>query len=452
MSWVDFFKQKIKEISPGLFPQDYKKVKIIATISTDSVVASSFLIKTFQYLNYNFSCSFEKIINTKDILEDSSELFVLINPGLSAENIEQIKQKKIIIIESESKNKIEGLIAISPQQFDQNLVVPASSLTYLLCKEFYSHVTDISYLLPLPFFETNLVIPEQLLNEAIISKKLDIKKGITLLISQTLPIHKAVANTFSPYLPQISGSEDNAINFLIESEVPVRENSKFKKVEDLNEDQTKKLVTSILLKRLGSERNPDQLLDNSFLLVSEDDTSIIKDLKSFNYLIQACLAYSKPSLALNICLMPKNKTKAYEYVNNSQIGLAKAMEFYLINKRSLTAGNEELSIIKTETVLDVKLLNMFTKIVNSSNFLPGKIIGVSTINSGGEILLQLEPSIEKYKELLPKLIEELKKLMVFSLDFSNNIPIIIVPGDQEESLMTNILKSSENIKINQHQT
>lgn len=448
MGWADFFKEQIKEISQKIFSPKIKKIKILSSIDTDSIVGAAFFVRTLDKLNYSFSCSFCKKINDNTVNEinsDISEAVVLINPKTSAEKINKIN-KKIIVIESISKEISEKATTISPQAFLQNLEVPVSALIYILCKELCKEITDISYLIPLGFFETDLDIPETLLNETIISKKLEIKKGITILSSQTLPIHRAIADTLCPYLPGISGSEDNAIKFLIENEIPVRENSKFKKLSDLNEEQTKRLLTAVMLKRLGSERSPEMVLGNTYIIISEDENSIIKDLKGFHYLIQACIAYGKPALALNICLNLLYKSKAYEFVMNSQVEIAKAMEYYLLNKKSMTIENPEITFIKMDSNLDYKFLNIFAKIVNNCNFLNSRLVGVIAFNPGGEALVQLEIN-NNDKRVLLELVKNLQNLIKFDADFGNNSIVLRVSQEEEEALLNKIVIASEGIKV-----
>lgn len=442
MSWVDFFRQRIKDF-PNLFPREMQ-IKIIATPSIDSIVACSFLIKLFFSLSYNFSCSFYKRINDSALTglsNDPAEILIFVNPNFSPINkLKSTTKKEIIVIQGSLNESSTEVKIISSSLINSEKPIPASSLTYILCKELYSGISELSYLLPLSYLSLDLQPPEELLNEAIISKKLEIRKGVTILSSQTVPIHKAIADTLCPYLPGISGSEDAAVNLLIENAIPIRENNRFRRVIDLTEDETKKLLTAILLKRLGSEKNPDLILGQTYIMPTEDDNSIIKDLKGFLFLLDSCISYSKYSLAVNLCLNPNNKSKALEFFNNAMASLVSSMEHYLSNKKTLTAESENIVILNMAAVLDYKFLSQFARIVINSNFLGKKIIAIMVQNPIGETICLLADSPPSIEQLLKNM------LIKFDQDSTETNTIITLQPNLEEELIKNLLSSSENIK------
>ena len=53
-----------------------------------------------------------------------------------------------------------------------------------------------------------------------------------------------------PFIPGITGSEENALNFLNELGINPREGNHFKKLVNLSEEELKILITGIILKRL----------------------------------------------------------------------------------------------------------------------------------------------------------------------------------------------------------
>lgn len=424
MVWVDSFRQRAKESFPNFFPSNSKtKIKIIAEPEIDSLIASVFLIKAFQHFSFNFSFSFQKKITEQlidEIEKDSAELIILVYQGIAQNIIEKIN-KRIIIF--------------NQQKFSQEKKIPISSLVYFFCKEYYHEISNLSYLLPIPYIHNNSEPDESIIQESLVSKKLDIKKGLAILSSQTLPLHKSIANTLYPYLPGISGSEDEAVSLLIENNIPLRENNRFRNLTDLNEEETKRLLTSILLKRLGSEKNPEMVMGNTYTMVAEDENSFIKDLKCFAFLLESCLAFSKYSLAVSICLNPSNKSMAIEYVNNTLAGIVSAMNYYLDNRKSILNETGKIAIISMNHNLDYRLISIFSKALFNSNIYSGKIIAISLMNPASQIIFSLESDKSLYN-----LLESLPKTINIKPEDTNSFTLYI-HQEQEETLIKALLEA-----------
>lgn len=419
MAWVDSFRQKAKESFPNFF--SFKiKTRIIAEPTIDSLIASSFLIKTLQHFSFNFSFSFQKKITESIIAEiekDPSELIILI-------------YEKPLYLPEKSDKKI---IIFSQQQFNQN--IPISSLIYFFCKDYYPEISALSYLLPIPYIQNNSEPDESIIQESTFSKKLDVKKGLTILSSQTLPLHKSIAYTIFPYLAGISGSEDEAVNLLIENNIPLRENNRFRNLTSMNEEEIKKLLTAILLKRLGSEKNPEMVMGNTYTMTSEEDNSFIKDLKCFTLLLESCLAFLKYSLAVSICLNPSNKSKAIEYVNSTITGVALAMQFYLDNKKSKVTETDKVVVLALNQNLDYRLIDMFSRIMLNSNIYPGKTIAVISMNPASQIIC----NIKSNKTIYP-ILESLSKSINIKPEETNSFTIYL-PQDKEQELLKALLEA-----------
>ena len=306
---------------------------------------------------------------------------------------------------------------------------------YFFCKEYYHEISNLGYLLPIPYIHNNSEPDESVIQESLVSKKLEIKKGLAILSSQTLPLHKSLANTIYPYLPGISGSEDEAVSLLIEDNIHLRENNRFRNLADLTEEETKRLLTSILLKRLGSEKNPEMVMGNTYTMILEDENSFIKDLKCFSLLLESCLAFSKYSLAVLICLNPSNKSKAIEYVNSTLAGIVSAMAYYLDNRKSIVNETGKIAIISLNHNLDYKLIDIFSKIIFNSNIYPGKIIAIISMNPASQVICRMESSKTLYGFL-----ENLSKSINIRPEETNSFTLHL-KQEQEEDFIKVLLEA-----------
>jgi len=90
-----------------------------------------------------------------------------------------------------------------------------------------------------------------------------IKKGL-MLYPSTRPLDRALDYCSNPYIPGVSGSRPGVLELLRDSRL-VPENGKYKALYELNEDEMKRLITSIVLKSKGNAK-VEEMIGNLFLV------------------------------------------------------------------------------------------------------------------------------------------------------------------------------------------
>src|SRR3989338_6112075 len=161
-----------------------------------------------------------------------------------------------------------------------------------------------------------------------------VKRGLRIFGGHTKPLHKALEYCTDPYIPGVTGSESGAIQFLYDLGIEPKSGSNWKKIIHLNDDEMKKLVTGIIMRRLGEE-SPEDVLGNIYLLKEEQDESPTKEVKEFATLLNACGRMGKASLGIWACLGDqKIKDKAIRNMSDYKKQIIDAINWYNGNKYS----------------------------------------------------------------------------------------------------------------------
>jgi len=209
-----------------------------------------------------------------------------------------------------------------------------------------------------------------ILEDAVNSKKIEVKIGLRMFGMQTRPINKVLEYTTDPYIPGVTGSEQGAKRFLQEIGLNFVENGKYKKLVQLSEAEMKKLVTSIILKRIGSEEKPEDVLGKIYILTEEEDENPLKDAKEFSTLLNACGRMNKPSIGIGCCLGDKkSKEEAITLLLDYKREIINSLNWFYANKNKFPEGKGYI-LINAEDHLKDTMIGTLGSMISKSNLYP----------------------------------------------------------------------------------
>ena len=389
---MEEFLKHVKEVAGKFKSIDKKPIKLIGNLDSDGITATSILIKAFLRENLKFSVSVIKQITPKIVSELKHEpydtiVFTDLGSGYLTQLEEHLSNKTIFILDHHIPDKKETKFHhVNPHMFmiDGGKEISAAGVSYLFAKFLNPNNIDLAYLAIIGAigdvqenqgFEK---LNQYILEDALLSKKVEVKTGLRLYGMQTKPLHKVLEYSTNPYIPNVTGSETGAILFLQELGIPVQENGKFRKFTNLTEEEIKKIVTAIILRRMGSESNPEDIFGPIYLLQGEDDESPTKDLREFSTLINCCGRMGKPTWGVGTCLNEKySKEKAIELLNEYRREIINALNWYYNNKsdKSKVIEGSGYVILNAEDYIRETIIGTTISIIAKSNIYPeGTII------------------------------------------------------------------------------
>ncbi|MEM3091501.1 MAG: DHHA1 domain-containing protein, partial [Candidatus Pacearchaeota archaeon] len=306
--------------------------------------------------NFIYSIPKNKIILFLDLA--SGSLNHIKNAGL----------KEVFIIDHhEVIQDIPSEVHMLNPWFNGKEKISTSGLVYLFCKEIEKEDKKLIKLAVLgmigDLMEKNIeLISDNIINEPDINKK----RGL-LIYPATRPINKILEYNSEPYIPDITGNPSGVIELL--REVGIKpSNGRYKSLIELTDDETKKLITAIIL-RNPQARNKD-IIGDIFLIKFYNK---LEDARELSAIINACSRLGRSTTALKFCLeVASAKKEAEEIHMQYKQHIISALDF--VSKIEKIEGKEFIIINAKDEIKDTLIGTIASILSNSSIYKEGTII------------------------------------------------------------------------------
>ncbi|MBU2639685.1 MAG: DHH family phosphoesterase [Nanoarchaeota archaeon] len=421
---MDSFFNSIKEAA-SQFSKIKTPIRIISHLDTDGLSSASILIKTLTRLNKVFSLSIVKQLSPQVLNEFRNEeyenyVFLDLGSGHLKEINSVLKNRTIFILDHHVPQDYKtNFTQINPHlhKLDGNKEISGAGITYLFSKAINPENKDLAYLAILGAIgdvqedkDGFTGLNKDILQDAVSSGLLEVKKGLRMFGSQTRPLYKVLQYSTDPYIPGITGYEDLAREFLNNLRIDPN-----KKLIHLSEEEIKNLVSAIIVQRMGSETDPEDVLGNIYILNDKEEASPTRDLKEFSTLLNACGRLNRPSLAIGTCLNDiKSYEKALEISQKYKEEIIKSLNWFYKNKDSKSViETPDLTIINAEDNIKDTIIGTMTSMISKSNVYPPETILLSlahTLDNNTKISIRIsgfKANDVDLREVLSKITEKI---------------------------------------------
>lgn len=354
-------------------------IKVVSHLDADGLTSATIISKSLIRNGNEFSLSIVRQLDEKVIKELSLEdynyfLFVDLGSGFLNLIDKHLSDRKIFILDHHVPENFESnsIMHINPHLIGlDSYSISGAGLAYLFAKELDEKNKDLAYISVIggmgDRIDFDYGFNEIILKDAINSGKLEIKKGLKMFGTQTRHLLKLLQYSTDPYIPGVTGTEEGTLNFLSELEINYKnENGDFKKLNDLNEEELKKLVTGVILKRFGSEEHPEDVIGNIYLLKDEEE-GYTKDAKEYATLLNACGRLRKPSIGIGTFMENSIfKERANEILKNYKLDIINALNWFYNNKDKFVKGEKFIIINAGDNIKD-SMIGTLCGIISNSN-------------------------------------------------------------------------------------
>jgi len=380
------FKEQIKNAC-----EEFKKIdknetiRLVSHLDADGVSACSIMIRLLNNCNMKYSVSIVQQL-TKDVLKglglEPYNHFIFTDIGSnSLSDINRVLNgKKVIILDHhtpEKVEKIENITLVNPHLFriDGGKEISGAGVVYLFASMLDKKLEDMAYVAVIGAIgdiqeeRGFLKLNKEILDVAVEKGKIKIIKGLRIFGAQTKPLHKVLEYSTDPYIPDVTGSESGAIQFLQQIGINPKNGNGWKKIVHLNEEEIKKLVTGVIMKRLNKEKDADDVLGNVYILKEEVKESPTRDVKEFATLLNACGRMDKASLGIGTCLGDeKMKRKAIASLSEYKREIVHSLRWFEENKESeLVFNGNGFVIINAQDMVMPTIIGTLASILSKSN-------------------------------------------------------------------------------------
>jgi RecJ-like exonuclease len=364
------FFEEIEKVAKAVKPIiKEKNVKIFFHYDADGITSASIFSKMLIRENVNFQLRALKQLTKNfinSIIVDKNDFIVFLDFGSGQlDNLKKILDiTQVLIIDHHQPSKYShvNLFHLNPLLFKDE-EVPSAMITYLFAKFFDKKNLDLIDLAVIGALadahEDELKLKEissKIFKEAEMLGKISVTKDLKFY-GRSKPIHQSLAFSFDPFIPGVSGSESQAVQFLSEIGIPIMYDNEIRRLKDLTKEEKQKLATAIISERIRYSKRAEDIFGNVYTLIGKPEE--IQDVREFGTLINACGRTGNAGLAIRLCL-------------NDYLSLSRCLDI-LIDYRKMVG--EALGLLREKEIISKK---EFANFIIGGNKVPDSIIGTIT--------------------------------------------------------------------------
>ena len=292
---------------------------------------------------------------------------------------------------------------VNPHEFgiDGATEISAAGLAYLVARKMSPSNSDLSVLAVVGALgdmqdknnERRLRGPNELaVQDGIKCGSLRTDKDLLFFGRETRPIHRALALTTTPYLPHLTGEEDNCTALLASHKIPLKVGERWRTTSDLSREEKQTLLSAIveLLVSKGFKGSKAvELIGTVYTITGEPAGSLTRDAREFSSMLNACGRMDREGLAVSICLGERGGIleEVQELVARYRKTLAEYME-WLTETPSAIMELNAVCVVRGEDKIAENMTGALSSILSSAGHLrPNKatIVGARSRDGGVKI-------------------------------------------------------------------
>jgi single-stranded-DNA-specific exonuclease len=343
---LEFFEAALSRAAEDFRKIDKSKtIKLVSNLDADGITAASIMVKVLERENLAYSlCILHQLKDddAKELAGEDYKVYVFCDLGSGQLNSlnKHFNGKKVFILDHhEVQGKPEeNIIHLNPHifGFDNFSEISAAGMCFFFARAVDKKNEDLAHLAIIGaigdvqekngFTGLNSII----LDIAVKKKKIRVEKGLKLFGLQTRPIHKLLEYSSDLPIPDVTGSESGAVQFLKRLNIePVNNKGKWRAFNDLGDDEKKRLAAGIVMNRqTGGIKNPEDIFTNVYLL-EDEQPGHFRDAKEFSTLLNSCGRMNNASLGIGACLGDKKqRAKAISSLMDYKKEIINSMNWY----------------------------------------------------------------------------------------------------------------------------
>ena len=367
----------------------------------------------------------EKILEGIEQIQSSLVVFSDIGSGYLDIISKIFRNRGVAVIDHHQPNgEARGISHFNPHTmgFNGSEEISGAGTAYLIAKTLDSRNVDLSGMAIVGALgdqqdkghqRSFRGLNREILEDAVDSMQIEVKQDLVFFGRQTRPVHKAIASTTDPFLPGLSGQEDNCLALLDAARVQTKVDDRWRTISDLTLEEKQRIVEKII-ERTVSLGHPGDLVMNligsTYSLIREDPGTSLRDAREFGTLLNACGRMNKAGLGIAIGIGDRGQSyqQALDIYTEYKAALSKYMNWVAASPNAYAASHH-IVVVKGNGVIDENMTGAVSSLVSSSNLFAGKVTIVTTVARSGEAKLSTRAT-EELVEMgvnLGKILQEL---------------------------------------------
>jgi single-stranded-DNA-specific exonuclease len=357
-------------------------------LDADGVAAAGIMGKMLTRLDARFRIRVMQWVDEKiigEVIADKPHLVILTDFGSGYLDLlnQKIPNVKVVILDhhqTTSKVVNPNFVQVNPHLFgiDGATDVSGSGVAYFAAKAVNAANIDLA---PIALvgalgdmqdkYEQRSMrsLNEIIVNDGVSSGLLKVEKDLIFFGRETRPIYKMLATTTNPFIPGLSGQETEALNFVANLGIPLKQGDKLRALCDLTDDE-RKLLCSALADHLlskGLHLEVENLIGYVYVLTKEEPNTALRDAREFAVVLNSTGRMDRPSLGIAICM--GDRKAALEESNKILEDYRKNINKYLgwVNEKPERMRElQNIYVIYGENFINEKIIGTVSSIIVSS--------------------------------------------------------------------------------------
>lgn len=379
-----------------------KKIHLVSHFDTDGITSAAIFSKILERLDKQFSLKILKNLTQEEIERFPRDRAIVLT-DLGSGSLECLSKlpNDIFIIDHHEITQTANfgnINLLNPHLLGNIEKLCSAELTYLVSKSISNENKDLAYLAIIGMVGD--IMEKEInrqRNEIINDAEVRVKKGL-LLYPSTRPIDRALEFSSRPFIPGVTGDSKGTLELLKEAGIE-RIDGKYKSLIDLDEDEMKRLVTSVALRLSAKESS--EFIGNLYLIKFFNR---IEDARELSAIINACSRMEKPEIALMLCL-------------GNSVSRKKAERIYFHYRQHIISGLKYIDNNKKIYGKEYVIINAKDKVKDTIIGTLASILSFSQVYKEGTIIITMAYDNDKIKVSArmagrnPKSPRNLKELM-----------------------------------------
>jgi len=384
--------EKIAKIMKTILKE--RKVKLVSHYDADGLCSASIIIRALMREDVGFKLRVVKQLTEEEISSlDVRENEILILTDLGSGQIEALlpilEKTQILILDHHDPIRKEhmNLFHINPLIFGEE-EISGSMVCYLFAKSLNMKNTESVDLAIVGAIGDIMDekwkmkgIGQKIVEEAEMLGKITVERGLRLYGRKNRPVYKSLEYSSETEIPNITGSESNAVQFLSEIGIELRDGDKSRRLSDLTEDEQKKLASAIIVERLKHGMDDaEDVFGDIYNIVGRPEE--LQDVREFATTLNACGRTGNFNVAVQLCLGDLSALKeSWDILKKYRRMIGKGMSFV---RDGNVEEREEIVVIDAGRKISDTVIGTVSSMALSSGMISaGKIvIGLAESDEG----------------------------------------------------------------------
>ena len=363
-------------------------ILVFSHLDADGVAAAGIMGKMLTRLDARFRIRVMQWVDDKiigEVIADKPQLVILTDFGSGYLDLlnEKIPKVKVVILDhhqTTSKVVNPNFVQVNPHLFgiDGATDVSGSGVAYFAAKAVNAANIDLA---PIALvgalgdmqdkYEQRSMrsLNEIIVNDGVSSGLLKVEKDLIFFGRETRPIYKMLATTTNPFIPGLSGQETEALNFVANLGIPLKQGDKLRALCDLTDDERKRLCSALAdyLLSKGLHLEVENLIGYVYVLTKEEPNTALRDAREFAVVLNSAGRMDRPSLGIAICM--GDRKAALEESNKILEDYRKNINKYLgwVNEKPERMRElQNIYVIYGENFINEKIIGTVSSIIVSS--------------------------------------------------------------------------------------